>query len=231
MAGIVSGLALLPVALIRPPWSMWPLIALSALAQPAYAICLAAAYQRGALALAYPIGRGTAPLLVTVGGWFVLAERPTAGRALAALALAAGLTLVATAGRRTGQMAAVGFAVLTGLCIASYSLIDARAVRHVAPIGYLGVVLFIQGILLIGWVRADRVRLRAALWPGTQVAFGSVGAYVLVLFAFQQARAGQVSTLREISVLIGLILAGGRHGWRIWVGASLVVAGALLTAL
>jgi drug/metabolite transporter (DMT)-like permease len=51
------------------------------------------------------------------------------------------------------------------------------------------------------------------------------------LFAFQLTAAGRVATLRELSVLLGLALAGGRHGWRVWLGATLVVAGAILTAL
>src|SRR3954454_8817415 len=90
VAGLVAGIGLLPAVLVSPPFAVWPLVLLSAVAETAYAICLSAAYQRGALALAYPIGRGTAPLLVTVGGWFVLAERPAPARLLAALALAAG---------------------------------------------------------------------------------------------------------------------------------------------
>ena len=39
-----------------------------------FEIFLSAAYRRGALALVDPIGRGTAPLLGSLGGWFVLGE-------------------------------------------------------------------------------------------------------------------------------------------------------------
>ena len=34
-----------------------------------------------------------------------------------------------------------------------------------------------------------------------------------------------------IAVLIGLLLSSDRKSWRLWVGASLVVFGAILTAL
>jgi drug/metabolite transporter (DMT)-like permease len=129
-----------------------------------------------------------------------------------------------------GQRSAVGFALLVGLCIASYSVIDARAVREIGPVGYLGAVMGIEGLLLLGWLRFDRVRLRRALRPGLQVAVGSAAAYLLVLLAFQRAGAGQVATLREVSVLLGLVLAGGKLGWRTWVGAVAVVVGAILTA-
>lgn len=231
IAGLVAGAGLLPVAIWAPPWSAWPEIILSALAETAYALCLTAAYQRGALSVAYPIGRGTAPLLVTFGGWVVLAQPPGPLGVAGALALATGLTLVALGGAAEGRKSAILFAVLTGCAIALYSLIDARAVQHVAPVSYLGAVLGLQGLLLLLLIRANPSRLRKSILPGILIAIGSTAAYLLVLFAFQLAHAGQVSTLRETSVLIGLLLARERKGWRIWVGATLVVLGIILTAL
>src|SRR5512146_1811091 len=71
VAGLIAGLALLPFTIAAPPWQVWPLIVLSGIAEAAYALLLSAAYQRGALAVAYPIGRGTAPVLVTLGAWLI----------------------------------------------------------------------------------------------------------------------------------------------------------------
>jgi drug/metabolite transporter (DMT)-like permease len=230
VAGLVAGAGLLPVAFWAPPWSAWPEIVLSGLAETGYALFLTAAYQRGALSVAYPIGRGTAPLLVTLGGWVVLAQPPGLLGILGALALALGLTLVALGGAASGNRSAILFAVLTGCTIALYSLIDARAVQHVAPVSYLGAVVGLQGVLMLLVIRANPSRLRQAFLPGVLIAIGSTAAYLLVLFAFQLAHAGQVSTLRETSVLIGLLLARERKGWRIWLGAALVVLGILLTA-
>ena len=231
VAGVAAGVALLPAVLIWPPWAVLPLIALSAVAEGLYALALAAAYRRGALAVAYPLARGTAPLLVTLGGWLALAERPNATAAVGAGCLGLGLALVANVGRRAGQRAAVGFAVLTGAAIASYSLIDARAVRQVQPAAYLGAVMLLQGLLLFGWVRLDPRRLRAALAPGVHVAVGSTVAYLLVLLAVQRADAGRVATLREVSILIGLILTRTSLGRHTWLGAALVALGAVLAAL
>jgi drug/metabolite transporter (DMT)-like permease len=237
VAGIVAGVALLPFTLAAPPWRVWPLIILSGLVEAVYSIFLAAAYQRGALAVAYPIGRGTAPILVTLGAWLVLSQTPSALTIVGAGALLAGLTLVALAGRKLGQMAAVGFALLTGCAIATYSVIDARAVGTpgVSPVAYLGPVLAIEGALLLVWMRCWRgaawMRVRQAARPGALIAIGSVGAYALVLFAFQQAGAGRVATLRESSVLLGVLLSRGQRGWRLWLGAALVVVGIILTAI
>ncbi|HEX9038150.1 MAG TPA: EamA family transporter [Ktedonobacterales bacterium] len=240
VAGLVAGAGLLPFTLAAPPWRVWPLVLLSGVAEAAYALFLTAAYQRGALAVAYPIGRGTAPVLVTLGAWLVLAQRPGALTLLGAALLLAGLSLVALAGHRAGQLAAAGFAVLTGCAIAAYSVIDARAVGTVgvAPLAYLGPVLAVDGALLLLWMRVWRgwkgagwARVRAAARPGLRIAIGSVAAYALVLFAFQRAGAGRIATLRELSVLLGVFFSRGRRGWQVWLGASLVVAGMVLTAL
>jgi drug/metabolite transporter (DMT)-like permease len=230
VAGLVVGVILLPAVILSPPWRALPFVIASATAHVAYALGLSAAYRRGALSVAYPLGRGVAPLLVTIGGWLLLSERPDVGALIGAISLAAGLALIAVAGGRAGQAAAVGFALLSGLTIAAYSVVDAAAVRQVSPVGYLGAVLGIQGVLLTLLVGGSRVRLRRGLRSGALIAVGSVGAYLLVLFAFQVAPAGRVSTLREASVLVGLMLSGERPSRAVWTGAILVLAGALLAA-
>ena len=230
VAGLVVGVMLLPAVIVSPPWRALPFVVASAMAHVAYALGLSAAYRRGALSVAYPLGRGVAPLLVTLGGWLLLSERPDTGALIGAISLAAGLALIAVAGGRAGQSAAVGFALLTGLTIAAYSVVDAGAVRQVSPVGYLGAVLGIQGVLLTLLVGGSRIRLRRGLRSGVLIAVGSVGAYLLVLFAFQVAPAGRVSTLREASVLVGLMLSGERPSRAVWTGAVLVLAGALLAA-
>jgi drug/metabolite transporter (DMT)-like permease len=230
VAGLAVGVILLPAVIVSPPWPALPFVLASALAHTGYALGLGAAYRRGALSVAYPLGRGFAPLLVTLGGWLLLAERPSLGALLGAVSLAVGLLLIGISGGRTGQIAAVGFALLTGLTIAVYSVVDASAVREVSPPGYLGAVLGIQGLILTFVVRGDHLRLRAGFRSGVMIAFGAVAAYLLVLFAFQQAPAGRVATLRESSVLVGIFLSGERPGPAVWTGAILVLIGALLAA-
>jgi drug/metabolite transporter (DMT)-like permease len=108
VGGLVGGALLLPGIVLRPPSTVWPLVGLSGLVEAGYAALLAAAYARGALSVAYPIGRGTAPLLVTLGGWALLGQTPTAFTLAGAIALAGGLVLVARVGGRSGQWSAVG---------------------------------------------------------------------------------------------------------------------------
>jgi len=231
IAGFVGCLVLLPAIVTSPPVGVPLLIALSAIVQTAYVFCLTAAYRRADLSLVYPIARGTAPLLVTLGGWLVLGQAANPMAFAGAAALGLGLTLVATGGRHSDRRNAVGYALLTGCCIAAYSLVDARAVRHVSAAGYLGVVLGLQGLLLTAAVRGEWSRLRHAWRPGVLIGIGTIGAYLLILLAFQRANAGPVATVREVSVLLVLVIARDRPGLMAWIGALLVVTGAILAVL
>jgi drug/metabolite transporter (DMT)-like permease len=230
VSGVMTGLLLLPATLIAPPWAVLGLILLSALAETAYSLALSAAYARGELSLTYPLGRGTAPLLVALLGWAALGERPEAATLAGAAILGGGIVLLSHAGWRAGRPDAVGFALLAGLAIASYTVIDARAVRQVSPAAYLGPVLGLQGALICAGMRWSRERLVRSLRPSLLVAISSVVAYGLILFSFRRAEAGRVATLREVAVLIGILLSGERPGVWIWTGAVLCVVGAVLAA-
>jgi len=60
------------------------------------------------------------------------------------------------------------------------------------------------------------------------VGLGQGGAYGLVLLAFQQAQAGQVAGLRQVSVVLGVLIAREALGPRAAWGALLVTMGACL---
>jgi drug/metabolite transporter (DMT)-like permease len=231
VASIVGGAVLAPSLLWETPWQVWPLLLPSIAAQVLYGLTLSAAYERGALSFAYPVGRGTAPLLVTLGGWWLLAEVPTIWGALGAVALVVGLSTLARGAVVADQLAAFGFAIATGCAIATYSVIDAGAVREVSPLGYLSVVQMGSGVVLAALLRFDARRLRASARTGAAIGLGQTLAYLLVLFAFQRAAAGSVSTLRELSVVIGILLSRERPGWQTWSGVGLCVVGASLAAV
>lgn len=231
IANAVGAVALSPWLVASPPVGVPLLLGLSIVAQTAYVLGLAAAYGEGALAVVYPIARGTAPFLVTLAAWAVLHERPSAASLAGASGLLAGLVLVASAGHRLDQRRAVVLAVGTGICIAAYSTIDARAVRQVEPLGYLSAVLGATAVLLAAASRPTVARLRASARSGVVVGIGGMVAYVLVLLAFRRAGAGNVATLRETSVLLAALLAGTALRGRMLAGAALIAAGAVLAAV
>lgn len=226
-----GGVLLLPGTLVLPPWRVWPLVLASGCAEALYFTFLSAAYRRGELSFTYPVARGIAPFLVTLGGAVLLAQPLDAARVAGSLALGAGLVIISHAGLRQGRRLAVTFAGLTGLSIATYSVIDASAVRSVSPVGYLGAVTLVEAAVLLGISRPGWARLRAASPAGAGIGIGSLAAYLLVLFAYQRAPVAPVATLREMSILVGILIAGDRPGPRVWLGGAICVLGATLVVL
>jgi drug/metabolite transporter (DMT)-like permease len=231
VGSVIGAVLLLPATVTLPPVRVWPLVLASGAAEAAYFSFLSAAYRRGELSFTYPVARGIAPFLITLGGWLVLSQSLTAARLLGSLALGAGLVIISHAGLAAGRGVAIAFAAVTGLTIATYSVIDADAVRSAAPIGYLGAATMVQAVILLALTKLDWRRLRGAARDGAGVGIGSLAAYLLVLLAYQRAPASPVATLRELSILFGILLARERPGWRVWLGGVLCMAGAALTVL
>ena len=73
------------------------------------------------------------------------------------------------AGRQAGTADAVAFAVLVGVTIAAYSVVDSKAVRDASPLAYLAPVFAIEGALMAASVRFDASRLRRSLRPAVLV--------------------------------------------------------------
>jgi len=228
LAYLTVGIVLLPAAVVDPPVEVLGAVLASAVAHGAYLTLLGTGYREGSMGVVYPIARGTAPLLIGLGGWLLLDERPSVATVVGLAVLLAGLVVLAGLGSRLRERRAVFLAVGTGLCTVSYSLIDASAVDLTGALGYLSVILVLSssGVLLIrrpGWGR-----LRPVLGVSAVVGAGQGGAYALVLLAFQQAQAGQVAGLRQISVVLGVLIAREALGPRAIWGAVLVAAGAVL---
>ena len=232
MSGIVSAVVLLPLLVLDPPSGLWGLVLISGVAEALYGLALAGAYRRGELSVTYPVGRGSAPLMATIAAVTVVDQPASARTLVAATLVAVGLGLLAFRSHRHGTLAATGLALVVGAAIATYSVVDARAVgMGAAPLAYLAATLGLEGVLTAATAGFDRHRLRGAIRPGIAIAVGSVGAYALVLVAFRLAPVGQVATLREVSVVIAVLLVHEHPGRLGWAGIGAVVAGAALAAV
>src|SRR5215469_14655916 len=80
VGAVVGAVLLLPATITVPPTAVWPLALASGAAEATYFALLAAAYRRGELSFTYPVARGVAPFLITLGGAAVLGESLTAAR-------------------------------------------------------------------------------------------------------------------------------------------------------
>lgn len=188
----------------------------SGLAEIAYFVFLAAAYRRGDLSIVYPIARGTAPLLIVVIGLLLLGERLTGAAALGVGLLLVGLLTVQRPWRflhaaHAGHRGAVGFALLTGLMIATYTSLDRVGTQQMPPWIYAAI-LWAVGACGLGLIDLARPRLAGGAFAAAggsldlrrAVAAGmlTLAGYVLILFALSRAEVAIVGPLRESAVLI-----------------------------
>ena len=196
----------------QPDAASWPFIAGSVLLHQAYFALVMAAYHTGDMSRAYPLMRGTAPMLVAA------ASLPLFGEALASagwggVALITGgvfallLPMRAGAGHR-----ATIYALLNAVVIAAYTLVDGMGARlSGAPTAYtLWVFLLAGAIFAAGWAvrnRGARPPLAGHLRLGLAGGLGSVLSYATVLWAMTLAPVAMVAALRETSILFATLLA------------------------
>jgi uncharacterized membrane protein len=256
-----AGLIIWPIAIldwVRSGQPTVPVLALvlgtvSGILEAAYFSFLAAAYRRGDLSLVYPLARGSAPLLAVAFGTLILRERlgPIGFAGVACLlvgilALQRPWQYLRAAGRASSG--AAGFALLTGVMIATYSAVDSVGVKQTNPITYAGLI-WASGVVFLwlyvwlyqqtgGTVMAhDDERFDAR-----QAALGGVltlTAYLMILGAYAVAPLTAVAPLRESAIVLasgwGAIRmreASGRSDAVRRVGAAaLVLVGALLLAI
>ena len=128
--GAVAVLMALPVAIFvpHPALASWSYITLSAVLQTGYSLFLVRAYRDGHLTHVYPIARGTAPLLVTLGAAVFAGEQPAQIGLLGIMLVSGGIVTLAM-GQPRPDAKSTAAALATGAFIASYMVTDGVGVR------------------------------------------------------------------------------------------------------
>ena len=220
---------------------------LSGLIHLAYNLCLQRGYQLADLSVVYPVARGTGPMLSSIGAFLILGETPTAGGLLGLGLVVAGIGLIATQGRlaaftRPGGQAGIRWGTATGGLIASYTVVDAYAVKvlGIAPVVLDWFSNLLRVGLLMPLVIANPRRAAGAMRGYWGLALGvgllSPLSYILVLAALSAgAPLSLVAPMREMSMMLGalmgmLILREAVGPWRL-VGCAVLIAGVILLSL
>lgn len=194
-----------------PAAAAWWCIAASTIIHVGYNLFLVRAYRTGDLGEAYPIARGSSPLLVALGAALVAGEHLSLPTTLGIALVSAGIIALAF---RAGRIAAASlpFALATGLCIAAYTVVDGMGVRLAGDAASYVLWFFLcEGLsmplilLALGGPSAFVCRAPDAL----KAAVGgilAVVAYGVVLWAMSLGPMGPVSALRETSVVFAALL-------------------------
>ena len=247
-AGIFSSLVLAPPSLYVlatdgfPPRAL-PFVVATVILHSMYFFALGRAYQTGDFSLVYPMARGMGVAIVPVGAYYFFDERLSRIGVLGIALIGAGIFALhwrRGAWREDALFKpGTGWAVATGLCIASYSLVDKVGVSHINPLPYLWAMMLGSCVSLLPAVLGRRGSLTRE-WRENRLAILlsgvlSPGGYLLVLFAFQLSKAAYVVAGREISIvfsaLIGSLWMGEGDLRRRLAGAAVVAAGVACVAL
>ncbi|WP_372661090.1 EamA family transporter [Hydrogenophaga sp.] len=209
-----------------PRWGAveWGFVVASGVVHVFYYVTLLRGYRKADLTVVYPMARGSGPLLSSLVAIVVLGERISALGALGIAAVVGGVFLIAGGpgllrashdpAARQRVRKGMSYGLLTGVFIASYTVVDGYAVKVLlmSPIllDYMGN--FVRVLLLAPSVLRDlptaRQLWRAQWRYALVVATVSPVAYVLVLYAMREAPLSHVAPAREVSMLFAALIGG-----------------------
>jgi len=244
-AGVLGTVVYLPPAL----WvltqtgfllSALPFVVATSLLHASYFFTLSAAYRSGDFSIVYPVARGLGVALVPFLALGLFGEHLSALGALGVGLVVAGIFALHWRSTSAALVApGTGWAIVTGITIATYSLVDKAGVARLHPLPYIALLEVGACLILLPAALARRQALRDEWRLNRQgvllAAVLSPGGYLLVLFAFQLSKAAYVVAGREVSIVFSALIGSLwlREGAlpRRLAGAAVVAAGVVCVAL
>jgi drug/metabolite transporter (DMT)-like permease len=224
----------------QPGSAAWPWLLWAAILHSTYKVFLLKAYEHADLSQAYPVARGSAPLIVMLISVTILGASFPWTALLAVGMISAGILAMAMTGSARDRMGskALYYAVGTAGFTASYSLVDGIGARVAATsAGFVLWMVIGDALIMLGYASFMRGRsMFPALLPawksGAAAGVMSLAAYWIVVWAFTQAPIALVAALRESSILFAALIAAfvlreQVSLWR-WASTALIACGIAL---
>lgn len=245
VVAVLSGFTGLPVALALPPPppEAWPYLAASAVIHIGYFTLLGYIYRSADLSVAYPLTRGSAPLVTAFAAFLLIGENMAWSGWLAVALIAIGIAALSLDARSRGGLSwrtGAAVAAVAGI-IVIYTMIDGVGARKVENGLIYGAWLMMgNSITLFSFAmvvhREEFYREARKIWPRASLAaMLQLPAYAIVLWAMTRAPIGLVAALREVAVvfasIIGAYFFGERFGPPRWLAVALIVGGIILLRL
>ena len=179
----------------------------------AYFALLSRAYEGGEISLVYPIARGSGVGLTALGGVTLLGETVSlfGGAGIALVLLGIGLISIPSLRDSLPQRRNVLLALSVGLSIVAYSLVDKIGVTLIHPLYYITGMWILGSLLRWPFIWGQR---RGTLWATARthyryivlIGLGSLGTYLLILYAYTLGPVSYIVAARESSVVIGTLI-------------------------
>jgi drug/metabolite transporter (DMT)-like permease len=177
-----------------------------------YFVLLAKAYEMGEMSVVYPVARGTGVAGTALVAWWCLHDSISWPGLLGISAICTGTALVGySIGGQRDHVTAYVHALLVGAIITGYSIVDKQAVGAVHPVVYISGMFTLTASLLAPYVlHYKRAACRYALchlrgYIGL-IGIGSIGTYLIILFAFRLGPVSYIVATREFAVVVGALL-------------------------
>lgn len=207
---ILPWLAFQPI----PPWEVWRFLLAGAVVIWAFNMLLVAAFNEGEMNLAYPVMRGAAPALAAIAAFVFLHETVSLGQ-IAGLGVATAALIGFAWPERDGRpkLKLMLLALAAASMTASYTVIDAAGVRSSGQLFiYLGWFFVLSGVTILPTAILRRgkefmVIARQETRPALMCMGFNLTTYGLALYAYANAPVAPMAALRELSIVLGAILA------------------------
>ncbi len=215
-----------------------------------YFVLLGEGYTHGDLSLVYPIARGIGPMLVPILAVVILSETIGGLAIIGIIGIIAGIYTISWWGNFATLLkdplgiirnSGTRYAILTGLTISSYAIIDKKGVDHVQPFLYMYFMTLGSALGLAPYILGSRTvaqigrEFRSNTWPILISGLLTFLAYGMVLTAFSLSRVSYVAPAREvgiaIGVLLGVVILKEPFGRGRLLGSGFIVLGLALIAL
>lgn len=199
--------------LAAPDRQAWVNIAISIVIHVVSFDMVARTYSVADMGLAYPLMRGTAPLLTALVSIIMLRDYPTAWSCAGITIISLGVFGLVAHERSHWSRSAIVTASANAVLIAAYTLIDGAGMR--ATHGFTSYVLWVflgSGLAYTGlWAAktrlADLGTLMGVIPWGVGGALASIISYGIALWAMTQTSIAVIAATRETSIAFGVMFS------------------------
>ena len=186
-------------------------LAVSCLVHGIYGFVLSYTYFYGDISTLYPLVRGSGVALAVIVSIFWVGEFFNGYLAAGVVAVIGGIALLSyKRNRKETRLLGVLLAVICGLFIATYTVVDKVLVDQIHPITVLFILQGSSGLMFLPYVLTSRLpELRNTIkhhWKSTAYVCGAATlSYSIILYVFQNADVSRVATVRETAVVFGAV--------------------------
>ena len=208
-----------------------PWLAASAALELVYFVVLTYAYERYELSLVYPVARGMGPVLLLAVGTGFLGVGAGVPDVVGVLLVSGGILLVRKPGK--ADLGGIVLAVLVGLCIMGFTLIDREGIKHMATVPFFSLAL--APVAIAGLALHRRAVVRNVDWRTAAVGLCMFGGYAFYLLALKHVAPHAAQATRESSIvwttLLAAVVLKEKVTRRRVAGVCIVLAGVITIAV